>query len=370
MNKRDAHKNKHRHDCCTLKCSGFTLVELMVVVAVIGILVAIAIPVYRTMNLRAEQATIEYNLRALDGAIMMYHAKNGHYPVSDTETSEAGIEWIINSPWRENNSLASFVAEFKAVRGESYAIYGKAYAKEHAQVDISSNRAFIVLESGEMVAGHEAKNNSEHFCLASLPWKDETLQELPKLSGLLLNDSQYGVTITKKEPDKIILGGQYTGEDNSIVIPSNVIEIGARLFDSGGGDFGKATKITSITFEQTSSLTVIGRNAFRGAGLTEVELPNGLLEIGNYAFNGNPLTEITIPNSVKTIGIEAFKGGGQSLSTIKKITIGDGVQIGDSLFQAKTNDYENNDFRTVYTGGDGGAGTYVFIDGVWQKQQD
>jgi len=30
----------------------------------------------------------------------------------------------------------------------------------------------------------------------------------------------------------------------------------------------------------------------------------------------------------------------------------------------------NNDFRDVYTGENGGAGTYELIDGVWQKQQD
>jgi hypothetical protein len=296
----------------------------------------------------------------------MYHAKNGHYPVSDTETSEAGIEWIINSPWRENNSLASFVAEFKAVRGESYAIYGKAYAKEHAQVDISSNRAFIVLESGEMVAGHEAKNNSEHFYLASLPWKDETQQELPILSGLLLKDGDYGVSIEKNKQGKIIINGTYMGVDDKVVVPSHVEEIGIRVFDAlGSKEVPEATKITSITFEQPSSLTLIGRNAFRGAGLTNIALPNGLVEIGNYAFNGNPLTEITIPGSVKTIGTEAFKGSGLSLSTVNKITIGNEVQIGDGLFQR-----DNNDFRTVYTGDDGGAGTYVFIDGVWQKQKD
>jgi prepilin-type N-terminal cleavage/methylation domain-containing protein len=353
-------------NCAWNNKHGFTLVELMVVVAIIGILVAIAVPVYNAITIRAEQATIEYNLRVLDGAIMMYHAKNGHYPVSDTETSEDGIEWIINSPWRDDNSLASFVAEFKPVGGESYAIFGRAYAKQHAQVDIASNRAFIVLENGEMVGGHKAQNNQEDYFLANLPWKDGNLQVVPIFSGVVLKDGHDGLTMAENNQGKIILDGRYKGSDEQVIIPSNVKEIGQRVFDAlGHGELGKATLVTSITFDQPSSLETIWPNAFRGAGLTTIDLPDGLITIGNYAFNGNPLTEIAIPDSVETIGTEAFKGSGSSLSLIKKITISSGVVIGDGLFERN-----NNDFRDVYTGENGGAGTYELIDGVWQKQQD
>ena len=59
---------------------GFTLVELMVVVVIIGILVAIAIPIYATITTRAEQGSVEANLRILDGAVMMYYAEETEYP--------------------------------------------------------------------------------------------------------------------------------------------------------------------------------------------------------------------------------------------------------------------------------------------------
>lgn len=49
---------------------GFTLVELMVVVAILGVLVAVAVPVYNNMTSKAELSTIKANLRIINSAIM------------------------------------------------------------------------------------------------------------------------------------------------------------------------------------------------------------------------------------------------------------------------------------------------------------
>jgi type IV pilus assembly protein PilA len=60
---------------------GFTLIELMIVVAIIGILAAIAIPAYQDYTIRA-QVTEGLNLAsAVKASVAEYYAQNGTWPI-------------------------------------------------------------------------------------------------------------------------------------------------------------------------------------------------------------------------------------------------------------------------------------------------
>lgn len=84
---------------------GFTLVELMIVVVIIGILVAIAVPIFNNVQTGAAQRAHDANLRTIDGAIMMYYAENGDYPGTIEDLEGEYIEAGLTIPERVQSAV-------------------------------------------------------------------------------------------------------------------------------------------------------------------------------------------------------------------------------------------------------------------------
>ncbi len=64
------------------KQHGFTIVELLIVIVVIGILAAITIVAYSGIQDRAKYAREQSDMSSLNNLIQMYYAANGSYPNS------------------------------------------------------------------------------------------------------------------------------------------------------------------------------------------------------------------------------------------------------------------------------------------------
>ena len=64
----------------TFNDSGFTLLELLVVMTIIGILAAIAVPALRDSPQRAREATLREDLFTFRTVIDQYHGDKGSYP--------------------------------------------------------------------------------------------------------------------------------------------------------------------------------------------------------------------------------------------------------------------------------------------------
>ena len=76
---------------------GFTLVEILVVLAIIGILVTIAQPDLRYAVIKAREAVLKDDLFQMRDAIDQFYADNGKYPAELTE--------LTNQPDRSRSYL-------------------------------------------------------------------------------------------------------------------------------------------------------------------------------------------------------------------------------------------------------------------------
>jgi len=80
---------------------GFTLIELMIVVAIIGILAAIAIPNFLTYQLKSRQAEAKTNLQAIKTSEVAFQAERGCYVgmVVEVGQAAAGPTKTAPHPW-------------------------------------------------------------------------------------------------------------------------------------------------------------------------------------------------------------------------------------------------------------------------------
>jgi general secretion pathway protein G len=94
-------KNRRSH-------RGFTLIEIMVVIVILGLLAAVVVPRIVGRTDEARRTTAEIGIKNIEGALHLFKLDNGFYP-----STEQGLEALVTQPtigqiprnWREGGYL-------------------------------------------------------------------------------------------------------------------------------------------------------------------------------------------------------------------------------------------------------------------------
>ena len=80
---------------------GFTLLEIMVVIVILGILASLVVPNLMGNKEKADRQKVVSDLVALEGALDMYKLDNSRYP-----NSEQGLQALVSRPTAEPQARA------------------------------------------------------------------------------------------------------------------------------------------------------------------------------------------------------------------------------------------------------------------------
>lgn len=108
------------------KQQGFTIVELLIVIVVIGILAALVITTFTGIQQKARNTERTTDIKAIHGQVEAYYASNGRYPtlanLNDANWRALNMKGLDSEALKDPKGAASTLAATPAANVFSYAV--------------------------------------------------------------------------------------------------------------------------------------------------------------------------------------------------------------------------------------------------------
>ena len=107
--------------------SGFTIVELLIVIVVIGILAGLVVTTFTGIQQKARNTERQTDVKAIHGQVEAYYAQNGKYPtlanMNDATWRAANMKGLDVEALKDPKGTASTLAATAAASTYSYAVF-------------------------------------------------------------------------------------------------------------------------------------------------------------------------------------------------------------------------------------------------------
>jgi len=135
------------------KMKGFTLIELMIVVVIVGILAAVAYPSYQDSVRKSRRADAQGVLMGLAGAMERHYTNNNTYKGAGPSGADTGAPAIYAKKSPKDGTNTYYELTIKAATANTYSLKADAKGPQ-----LSDKCGFLTLEHTG-VKGHEKGSN-------------------------------------------------------------------------------------------------------------------------------------------------------------------------------------------------------------------